>query len=331
MSVALLELEEVTVRYPVYDRGRRLALDALRGVSLAVRLGESVGIVGESGSGKSTIARAALGLVPLHAGSVRWQGESLPGLPAPRRRALRRHYQLVFQDPAGSLDPRMPLLMSVREPLDIHEPRTPAPERVARARAMLARVGLQGLESRYPHELSGGQCQRGAIARAMIASPSLIICDEALSALDVSIQRQIVELLSALQRESGVALVFISHHLAVVQQLCRRVLVLYLGRVVEAGPVEPLFTAPLHPYTRALLDAVPTLDPDHERARPPTATASEVPSPIAPPQGCAFHTRCPRAERRCREQLPGLHDAGGGRTVACHRIDDWPEGLRQGR
>ncbi len=330
MNTPLLELDEVTVRYRVHDRGRTLALDALRSVSLTVRPGESVGIVGESGSGKSTIARAALGLVPPHAGCVRWLGDSLAGLPAPRRRALRRHFQLVFQDPAGSLDPRMPLLTSVREPLDIHEPRTPAPERQARARAMLARVGLQGLEGRYPHELSGGQCQRGAIARAMIASPSLIVCDEALSALDVSIQRQIVELLSALRRESGIALVFISHHLAVVEQLCGRVLVMYLGRVVEAGPVEALFASPLHPYTRALLDAVPTLDPDHERARPLTTAAGEVPSPIAPPRGCAFHTRCPHADARCRERPPELRDIPGGRAVACHRADGWPEGLRQG-
>jgi oligopeptide transport system ATP-binding protein len=330
MNDPLLELDDVTVRYRVRDRdrARALALDAVRGVSLTVRPGESIGIVGESGSGKSTLARAALGLVPLHAGCVRWQGRTLATLPESHRRALRRHYQLVFQDPAGSLDPRMPLLASVREPLDIHEAGTPAAQRAARASTMLARVGLQGLGSRYPHELSGGQCQRGAIARAMVASPYLIVCDEALSALDVSIQRQIVELLAALQRESGIALVFIGHHLPVVQQLCQRVLVMYLGRVVEAGPVASVLAQPLHPYTRALLDAVPTLDPDHERARPATAAAAEPPSPFGAPQGCAFQTRCRYVETRCRERVPALSRSSGAREVACHRAAGWPEGLR---
>ena len=327
MNAPLLEVVDVTVRYRLRHGGRTVTLDALRGVSLVVRAGESLGVVGESGSGKSTVARAALGLVPAHGGCVRWRGQSLASLSPRRLRVLRRDFQLVFQDPAGSLNPRWPVLLSVREPLDVHETRQPAALRDEQAVAMLGRVGLDGLRARYPHELSGGQCQRAAIARAMVARPALLVCDEALSALDVSVQRQVMDLLSSLRAETGVACVFISHNLAVVRHLCTRVVVMYLGRIVEAGPVEAVFGAPLHPYTRALLDAVPTLDPARERARRPAPTA-EGPSPIAPPRGCAFSGRCPRAAARCHEERPGSSRAPDGREVSCHRAWEWPEGLQ---
>jgi oligopeptide/dipeptide ABC transporter ATP-binding protein len=326
MSAPLLELLDATVRFEVRVGDRRRRFTALDSVSLAVEPGESVGLVGESGSGKSTLARASLGLVPLESGLLRWHGVSPATLSAAELRRRRRRFQLVFQDPAGSLDPRWPLLASVREPLDVAGVTAPA-VRDQRARAMLARVGLAGLEARYPHELSGGQCQRAAIARAMLDRPELVVCDEAVSALDMSVQRQVLELLAALREETRVAYLFISHNLAVVRRVCDRVVVLYLGRIVEMAPAAALFSKPRHPYTRALLDAVPTLDPARERRRVAARAAGELPSTLSPPPGCPYQTRCAQLQPRCRVEVPPLAPAGDGRLVACHRAPEWPDGL----
>jgi peptide/nickel transport system ATP-binding protein len=288
------------------------AVRALEGINVSVRRGEVVGIVGESGSGKSTFARAILQLVKPCAGTVVWMGRPLGEL----GRAMRRDLQLVFQDPFGSLDPRMTVREIVSEPLEVHQPDLdPAPL----VSAMIQRVGLdESLLTRFPHELSGGQCQRVGIARAMILNPALLICDEAVSALDVSIQAQIVRLLQSLKREFGTTILFISHNLGVVQQLCDRVLVLYLGHMMEEGSAEELFHEPRHPYTRGLLEAIPLTDPAVQPSRLGQALGGELPSPTAPPSGCVFRTRCPYAIEVCRERVPAW-ESDGTRRVACHR------------
>jgi peptide/nickel transport system ATP-binding protein len=303
----LLEVSALDVRFD--------ATRAVRDVELSLHRGEAVGLVGESGSGKSTLARAVLQLVRPHAGTVVWMGRPLGELGAHELRAERRDLQLVFQDPFGSLDPRMTVREIVTEPLLIHQPDLGE----AAVSAMLKRVGIDpSLHERYPHELSGGQCQRVGIARAMILNPALLICDEAVSALDVSIQAQIVSLLRSLKREFGTTILFISHNLAVVHQLCERVLVLYLGRMMEEGPTSDLFGQPRHPYTHGLLEAIPIADPAVQPARLARALGGELPSPAAPPSGCVFRTRCPYAIEICREQVPAW-EADGARRVACHR------------
>jgi len=325
VSVPLLAVRGLTVRYPQRREGllaSRRWLTAVDGVDLDVAVGQSVGIVGESGCGKSTLARAILALVTPAAGSVAWRGSPInPGDAAGLRR-MRREAQVVFQDPVGSLDPRMTVGESVAEALVALEgPQTRAAcdSRVA---ATLQEVGLDpALVARYPHELSGGQCQRAAIARAIVARPALLVCDEAVSALDVSVQAQIVNLLTELRERHGLALLFISHNLAVVRHLCDEVIVLYLGRVVERAPRDALFAAPRHPYTQALLAAVPEPDP---------ATSSEVRTvrvvaeEAAPAQdrcattGCAYAARCPRADQRCRSEVPPLAAGDDGHLIACH-------------
>ena len=319
-AAPLLEVRDVAVDY-VTGRGRLRAVD---GVGFELRAGETLGIVGESGCGKSTLGRALLRLVPLARGSVRVDGRDLASLRGDALRRLRADLQIVFQDPLASLDPRMTIGQSVAEPLQVHRPELGRGGIRERVDAMLARVGLgPELHNRYPHEFSGGQCQRVGIARAMILEPRLVVCDEPVSALDVSVQGQIVNLLLDLQRERGTALVFISHNLAVVRRLCERVLVMYLGRTMELAPREALYGAPLHPYSRLLLDAVPLPDPAAERARPAFA-AGEVASPFSPPSGCVFRTRCPAAQQRCAAQVPALESADAAREVACLR---WREGV----
>jgi oligopeptide transport system ATP-binding protein len=315
VNAPLLRVRDLAVEFAT-PRGRLRAVD---GVSFDLAPGESLGIVGESGCGKSTLGRAILRLVPRAAGTVEWRGRDLHGLSAGELRRARRDLQIVFQDPLASLDPRMTIGESVAEPLRVHEPGLGAGEVRARVEDMLAAVGLGGgLLNRYPHEFSGGQCQRVGIARAMILKPKLVVCDEPVSALDVSVQGQIVNLLLDLQRRHGMALVFISHNLAVVRHVCRRVLVMYLGRVMEVAPRDALYAAPRHPYTRLLLDAVPTADPVLERARPPLA-AGEVASPFAPPSGCVFRTRCPHALPRCADARPAPEPTGDDATAACLR------------
>ena len=318
----LLELKDLAVRFPLRApawRGRRF-VTALSEVSLELAAGEALGIVGESGSGKSTLVRAILQLVRATAGEVIWLGHPLQQLSARALRALRRDLQIIFQDPLASLDPRMSVLEIIAEPLRLHRAQLTASERETAVLAMLARVGLpEELAQRYPHQLSGGQCQRVGIARAMILKPKLLVCDEPVSALDVATQAQVIELLAELRRESATALVIVSHNLALVRGLCDRVLVLYLGRVLELAATADLFAAPLHPYTRALLEAIPVPDPALQPARLATALAGELPSALSAPAGCVFHTRCAHAVMICAHTLPPLEPGGEGRLIACHR------------
>lgn len=301
-------------RTSLFARARRF--DAVRDVSLTVRRGGTVGIVGESGCGKSTLARMLIGLDRPDAGSVRFDGRDLAALDPPAWRALRTRLQLVFQDTGGVLDPRISVIDQVREPLDIHAIGT-GPERVARAEEVLTSVRLgRHLWRAYPHELSGGQLQRVIIARALATGPDLIALDEPVSALDVSIQAQIVNLLVDLQRAHGLSYVFVSHDLGVIRHVASEVHVMYLGRIVERAPKTELFEAPAHPYTRALLAAIPV--PDPTRRRPGAAAKGEPPSPQDPPPGCGFHPRCPFARDRCASEVPELRRAGAGHDVACH-------------
>jgi len=296
---------------------RALPLQALEDVSFAVDAGETLGIVGESGSGKSTLARAVLQLTKVTAGDVIWRGQSMGALDAARLRATRRELQPVFQDPRSSLDPRMTIGEGVAEPLSVTgATRDREDERVIRA---LERVGLSAaLRHRYPHELSGGQCQRAAIARALVSNPALLVCDEPVSALDVSVQAQIINLLRTLRDQLGLAMLFVSHNLAVVRYVSSRIMVLYLGRVMETAPNSELYARPLHPYTRALLAAIP--DPFKPRGDLRTAvTRADPPSAFNRPSGCEFRTRCPFAIGLCAEQRPPLEEVEQGRWVACHR------------
>lgn len=322
---ALLSLKNLRVQFKVRGGWRRNAsvVRAVEHVSLTLNPGEVVGVVGESGSGKSTLARAALRLLPVTEGQVVWMGADLNAIAPREMRALRRNMQLVFQDPLASLDPRMTVTQIVSEPLRVHRRDLDATAREHAVAEMLLRVGLgRNLMRRYPHELSGGQAQRVAIARAMVLKPKLLVCDEAVSALDVSVQAQIIALLQELTRESRTAVLFISHNLAVVREICDRVLVLYLGRAMEQGPAERVYEHPAHPYTRALLAAVPVPDPDSPLLEPARLVKGELPSPMSPPTGCVFHTRCPHAVEVCVRSLPAAKPVGEGHEVACHR---WPE------
>lgn len=289
---------------------------AVREVNLSVSAGETVAVVGESGSGKSSLVRAALGLVPMHAGRVVYCGAELAANLGDRSKATRRGMQLVFQDPTGSLNPQMRVAGIVGEPLLVHEAALPARERRQRVAAMLGKTGLSDeFLERYPHELSGGQAQRVAIARALILEPKVLVCDEAVAALDGTVRKQILRLLRQVQEESGLAIIFITHDLAVVRAVSHRVLVMYLGRLVEMASNDALFGRPRHPYTRALLDAVPVPDPENAGGR--TTVTGEVPSALQPPTGCAFHPRCPHAEDVCRAQRPEATDLDGA-LVSCH-------------
>jgi oligopeptide transport system ATP-binding protein len=325
-GAAALTLADVRVSFALGERllGRRPRFTALAGVGFEVGAGESLGIVGESGSGKTTLVRAALQLLPC-SGRVLWMGRSLGELPPPELRALRRELQLIFQDPLGSLDPRLTVAQIVAEPLGVHARELAAAQRAAAVASALQRVGLSAaLGQRYPHELSGGQAQRVGIARAMILKPKLLVCDEPLSALDVPTQEQIVTLLAQLRRESGLSLLFVSHNLALVRRLCERVLVLYLGRMMELAPAGALFERARHPYTRALLAAVPVPDPDLQPARLLHAASGEPPSARSPPSGCVYRTRCPHALPLCAAQVPAWEEAGQGARVACHRWRELP-------
>jgi oligopeptide/dipeptide ABC transporter ATP-binding protein len=314
----LLDLSALVKRFPVRDAlGRRAgAVHAVDGVTLSVAEGEVLAIVGESGCGKSTLGRLMLNLIPPDSGTVRFAGEELTKLSAAALRARRRDMQLIFQDPFASLDPRMTVEDAVAEPLRLHRI-VPRHQERARVADLLARVGLRPeLARRWPHEFSGGQRQRVAIARALASQPRLIVGDEPVSALDVSVQAQVVNLLADLIRDLRLTFVLISHDLGVVRHVADRVAVMYLGRIVEEGPAEAVLSAPRHPYTRALLAAVP----GHGVKAPPIE--GDVPSPIAPPPGCRFHTRCPFAEARCRAEVPEL--GPGPHRVACHLAQALP-------
>ena len=319
----LLSIEGLEVRFPVRGGGlfRKVKgwVRAVDGVDLEVRRAEAVGLVGESGCGKTTLARAALKLERPSAGRVRLHGRDLAGLSRAEARDYRRRVQAVFQDPMSSLSPRMTVARIVEEPLVVHHPEMPSAERAARVSRLLDLCGLpRRFAELYPHEMSGGQRQRVGIARALALEPELIVCDEAVSALDVSIQAQIVNLLARLRAELGLAYLFIGHDLSVVRQLCDRVAVMYLGRVVETADAETLFADPRHPYTQALIDAVPIPDPWAEAQRPHRDLGGEPPSPMDPPPGCRFNPRCPIAMPMCRERAPALLRVGaGGHRAAC--------------
>jgi peptide/nickel transport system ATP-binding protein len=301
-----------------FGRGAK-RVRAVRGVSFDIAPGEALGLVGESGSGKSTIGRALIQLIEASAGSVQFENQELMGLSPSRMRPLRRHMQMVFQDP--SLNPRQRVGDMLAEVLTTHQLHMGA-SRAGRVVQLLEMVGLKAEHaSRYAHEFSGGQKQRLGIARALAAEPRFIVADEPLSALDMSIQAQIVNLLIDLRQRLGLTLLFISHDLDVVQYLCERVVVLYLGRVMEIAPTEALFDSPAHPYTQALLAAAPI--PDPSQPAPSVHLQGDPPSPLNPPSGCVFRTRCPHAVAACAEQVPDLVPAAGGRWVACLRHHEW--------
>jgi oligopeptide/dipeptide ABC transporter ATP-binding protein len=323
-----LALEDVRVQFNIRTGwfGGGKALRAVDGVSLELRAGEALAVVGESGSGKSTLARAALQLIRARSGRVAWLGQPVQGLSQRELQPLRRDIQIIFQDPLASLDPRMAAREIVAEPLQLHRPELDSEGRARAVSEALLRVGLSpALADRYPHELSGGQCQRVGIARAMVLQPQLLICDEPVSALDVTLQEQIVKLLADLKRQSGLSILFISHNLAVVRQLCDRILVLYLGRMMELAAAAAFYSQPLHPYARELLESAPIPDPDVQPGRLERARPGEPPSPLSPPSGCVYRTRCPHAIDVCRERAPqweaAQRDAAdeGSRRVACHR------------
>jgi peptide/nickel transport system ATP-binding protein len=295
-------------------------LKAVDGLSFTVARGETLSLVGESGCGKSTVAKALMRLYAPTAGQVVLDGRRIDDLSAGALRPLRRHIQMVFQDPFSSLNPRMRVRAILAEPIRNFGLAHNAADLESRLASLMERVGLpREALGRFPHEFSGGQRQRIGIARALAAEPDLIICDEAVSALDVSVKAQIVNLLRDLQRELDLAMLFISHDLAIVEHMTHRVAVMYLGKIVEIGPRRDLFLAPKHPYTQALLSAVPIPEPGAGRTR--IVLKGDVPSPINPPSGCRFHTRCPHAFDRCRTEVPGLDPVGAGHFAACHLND----------
>jgi len=323
MPDELLRVENLSVHFPVM-RGIVLqkqvaTVKAVDGVSFALKRGETLGLVGESGCGKSTTGLAVIRMLTPTAGRIVFEGEDIAGHDPEKMRKLRRRMQMVYQDPYGSLNPRMKVRDIVGEPLEVHglaEDRAAYKERVA---SLLAMVGLlPDMASRYPHEFSGGQRQRIGIARALALDPSLIVCDEPVSALDVSIQAQVINLFMEIQQRLGLAYLFIAHDLAVVRHISNRVAVMYLGRIVEIAQRDELYRNPLHPYTLALLSAVPVADASVEATRKRTIVAGEVPSALNPPSGCRFHTRCPMAMDVCRTEDPVLTHIAADRAIACH-------------
>ncbi|HWK44649.1 MAG TPA: oligopeptide/dipeptide ABC transporter ATP-binding protein [Stellaceae bacterium] len=320
MTAALLEVTDLKMQYAVRRGGpffgRTTTLRAVDGVSFRLEPGRTLGIVGESGCGKSTTAGLVLGLIPATSGTVRFDGQDMPAPDTPAWRALRRRLQMVFQDPLGALDRRLTVGRQIAEPLTIHQDGNRR-DHAERVREIAASVGLQASQlDRYPHELSGGQRQRVVLARALILEPSLLVCDEPVSALDVSIQAQVVNLLLDLQARLGIAYVFISHDLKVVRQVSHDVAVMYLGRIVEHGDPDLLFMTPAHPYTAALVSAIPTARA--RRSRPRVILSGDPPDPMTAVAGCAFHPRCPAAIARCRTESPALRALPDGRRVACH-------------
>ena len=314
----VLEANDVCVSFE--ERDARQPLHAVQDLGLQLKAGETVAVVGESGSGKSSFVRAVLGLIPMRAGRVTFCGREIGGPVQARAADLRRDLQLVFQDPAASLNPQLRVERIVAEPLAVHAPDLDKKARSERVADALQRVGLdESLQGRYPHQLSGGQAQRVAIARALIVNPKVLVCDEAVAALDGSVRQQILDLLRREQEATGLAIVFISHDLAVVRAISHRVMVMYLGRLVELAAGDGIFRHPRHPYTRALLDAVPVPDPLAPGGK--FSLRGEMPSIINPPTGCAFHPRCRFAETRCRIQLPRARSIDGA-SVACHRAEE---------
>jgi oligopeptide transport system ATP-binding protein len=318
--VSLLEVKNLKVHFPVrhgmFSRVRE-SVKAVDGVSFSMAAGETLGLVGESGCGKSTLGRAIMRLVEPTAGEIFLNGENLTQMNGAALRSRRRKFQMIFQDPFGSLNPRMTVEDIVGEALDIHQLTDGRSARQKRIAELLKAVGLDAAYAqRYPHEFSGGQRQRIGIARALAVEPEIIICDEPVSALDVSVQAQIINLLRDLQQQHGLAYLFIAHDLAVVGHISRRVLVMYLGKIVESADAKEIIRSPKHPYTQALISAVPEIDPDTRRQR--IVLPGDVPSPIHPPGGCPFHPRCPIAETRCQTEAPVLMEGEKNHFAACH-------------
>jgi oligopeptide transport system ATP-binding protein len=320
MSPPLLQVQNLRVYFPVGSGVFRAAKEwvkAVDDVSFEIDAGETLGLVGESGCGKTTLGRAVVRLVEPTAGRIIFGNEEITRLNGSKLRGLRREFQMVFQDPYASLDPRMSVENIIGEALDIHKLAATRQARSERVAALLLDVGLDHSHaSRFPHEFSGGQRQRIGIARALAVQPKLIVCDEAVSALDASVQAQVINLLQDLQRARTLAYLFIAHDLAVVEHISSRILVMYLGKVVESGAAKTVCREPKHPYTQALISAVPTIDPESKRKR--IILSGDVPSPIHPPSGCPFHPRCPVAEARCRTEIPALRQIAQGHFAACH-------------
>ncbi len=335
MSQALLEVRQLCVHFPVFKgllRKQVGAVEAVDQLSFSVEQGETLGLVGESGCGKSTTGRALLRLLEATSGNIEFSADDpqqpdqsrrveITELGRPEMRALRPQMQMIFQDPQACLNPRMNVASIIREPLDEHSTLSNAEKR-ERVLQLLDDVGLNAsFANRYPHEFSGGQRQRIGIARALALSPKFIVCDEPIAALDVSIQAQVVNLLKELQAKHGLTYLFISHDLSMVRHIANRVAVMYLGGIVELGPSEQLYKSPKHPYTQALLSAVPVADPEVEKTRQRTLLTGDVPSPANPPPGCRFSTRCPVAIARCKTERPEWRKLPDGRFIACHLAD----------
>lgn len=322
MTTPLLQVRNVETTFDIHKKGapfwvKPATLKAVNGVSFDLNAGETLGVVGESGCGKSTLARTIIGLVKAKSGSIKFNGEELIGLSEKGWKAKRKDIQMIFQDPLASLNPRMTIGDIIAEPLRTYYPSMPKAEVEKEVQAMMRKVGLlPNLVNRYPHEFSGGQCQRIGIARALILKPKLIICDEPVSALDVSIQAQVINLLQDVQKEMGLALIFIAHDLSVVKHISDRVLVMYLGNAVELGTDEKVYAKPTHPYTQALMSAVPLPDPEAEKNKKIQLLEGDLPSPIDPPSGCVFRTRCPIVGDECSKTKPTL-EGQPTHEVAC--------------
>ncbi len=320
----ILQVENLKVNFDVSTEGdmpwtKRKKLKAVDDVSFSLQSGETLGIVGESGCGKSTLARAIIRMVPTESGNALWFGDDLLKLDKISMRKHRKEIQMIFQDPLASLNPRMNIGQIIAEPLKTHYPKTSKEDIKSRVQDVMNKVGLlHNLINRYPHEFSGGQCQRIGIARALILKPKLIICDEPVSALDVSIQAQVINLLMELQSEMGLTLIFIAHDLSIVKHISNKIMVLYLGNMVEMANSVDIYAHPRHPYTQALISAVPIPDPKIEKNKELILIEGDLPSPINPPSGCVFRTRCQKAQEICAKEKPNMKNFNDSHMVACH-------------